>query len=434
MRAYDIIHAKRDGQTLSEEQIAFIIKGITGNTVPDYQAAAFLMAAFLQGLNDEETAHLTTAMMHSGDVLDLSGINPATVDKHSTGGVGDKISLIIAPAAAACGAVVPMMSGRGLGHTGGTLDKLESIPGFRVGLDELEFRQALSSVGFAMIGQTGSLAPADKKLYALRDVTATVESIPLITASIMSKKCAAGPASIVMDVKWGSGAFMKDLEQARALATSLAAVGHLLGRKVTACISDMNQPLGVMVGNALEVKEALACLRGEGPPDVQELSRVLTGEMLRLAGKAETREAGEELYRKAVNNGSALAKFREMVVFQGGDPALVDDPQRLPTADQVLPLAAPRSGYLHAMDCTEIGIAAILLGAGRERAEDDINHAVGIEVLKKPGDQVQEGEPLARFHCCQVSRSEEARQRYLQAVDIASQPPPGRPLIAEVIT
>lgn len=426
MRVYDILMKKRNGEKLSGDEISFLIRGVGDGSLPDYQAAAFLMAAFIRGLDAEETTWLTRAMMESGDVLDLSDITPDTVDKHSTGGVGDKLSLILAPAAAACGAVVPMMSGRGLGHTGGTLDKLESIPGFRIGLSEAEFRAALKKVGVAIIGQTGSLAPADKKLYALRDVTATVDSIPLITGSIMSKKFAAGPAAIVMDVKWGSGAFMQTVESARALASSLVAVGRVMGRKVSAFITDMNQPLGRMVGNALEIRETIDCLQGHGPEDVMTISRALTAEMLVLAGKAASFEKGGEQFDAVIGSGAAFEKFKAMVANQGGDTTVLDNPRKLPGAGRQIEVKALTSGYITRMDSVGIGIAGILLGGGREKSEDAIDYGVGIEVLKKTGDGITAGETMAVLHCNPGSRGEEAVKKYTTAVTIGTvrpQPP-----------
>lgn len=433
MRVYDCIQKKRDGGVLTAEEIEFIVAGVADDSIPNYQLSAFLMAAFIRGMNPEETAHYTRAMMASGDVLDLSDISPATVDKHSTGGVGDKISLVLAPAVAAAGGIVPMMSGRGLGHTGGTLDKLESIPGYRIDLSVDEFRSALKKVGVAIIGQTGKLAPADKKLYALRDVTATVDSIPLITGSIMSKKLAAGPASIVMDVKWGSGAFMRTVEDARALAASLTAVGRHMGRKVTSFITDMNQPLGRMVGNALETIEAIECLQGRGPADIMELTRVQAGEMLSLAGRAASFEEGCNLFDKVIADGSAFKKFIAMVENQGGDASYLEDPSRFPAAAKRLEVRAKTAGFVQAMDSVSIGIASIMLGGGRERSEDVIDHSVGIEVLKKCGDQVAAGEPIAILHASEQSKSEAALERYLAAVTIGASAPASRPLVVERI-
>ena len=422
MRVYDILMKKRNGEKLNDAEIEFLIKGVGDGSLPDYQAAAFLMAAFIRGLDPEETTALTRAMMDSGDVLDLSDITPNTVDKHSTGGVGDKLSLILAPAAAACGAVIPMMSGRGLGHTGGTLDKLESIPGYRIGLSEPELRQALKTVGVAIIGQTGKLAPADKKLYALRDVTATVDSIPLITGSIMSKKFAAGPASIVMDVKWGTGAFMQTIEEARALAESLVAVGKVMKRKVSAFITDMNQPLGRMVGNAMEIRETVDCLKGNGPKDVMEVSKALTAEMLRLCGKADSFEKGGQMFDTVIANGAAFEKFKEMVANQGGDTAALDDTSKLPGTETIADITADRDGYITAMNSVGIGTAVILLGGGREKSDDKLDYGVGVEVLKKTGYKVKAGEVIARLHYSAASRKDEAVKKYTDSVTIGTNP------------
>lgn len=434
MRVYDIIYKKRNKEKLTREEINFVVDGISDDSIPDYQLAAFLMASFLQGLDAEETSWLTEAMMNSGDILDLSDISPVTVDKHSTGGVGDKISLILAPAVAAGGGIVPMMSGRGLGHTGGTLDKLEAIPGYRIGLSEAEFRDALRTVGAAIIGQTGRLAPADKKLYALRDVTATVDSISLITGSIMSKKFAAGPASIVMDVKWGSGAFMKTVQEARQLARTLTSVGKHMGRHVSAFITDMNQPLGVCVGNALETREAIACLQGEGPDDVNRITRALAGEMLHFAKAVPNFEAGCQLYDKVISNGSAFEKFREMVAFQGGDLSVIDNPEKLPAAPEKIEIKAAESGYISAMDSVKIGIAGIQLGGGREKSDDKLDYSVGFEVLAKIGSKVSAGDTIAVMHAGPGSRKEQALQTYLEAISCSSEPVTAPELIVEKIS
>lgn len=434
MRVYDIIYKKRNKEKLTREEIRFVVNGISDDSIPDYQLSAFLMAAFLQGLDAEETSWLTEEMMRSGDMLDLSDISPVTVDKHSTGGVGDKVSLVLAPAVAAGGGIVPMMSGRGLGHTGGTLDKLEAIPGYRIGLSETEFRDALRKVGAAIIGQTGKLAPADKKLYSLRDVTATVDSIPLITGSIMSKKFAAGPASIVMDVKWGSGAFMKTVKDARQLARTLTSVGKHMNRHVSAFITDMNQPLGVTVGNALETKEAIACLRGEGPEDVNRITRALAGEMLHFAKAATNFEDGCRLYDKVIRDGSAFEKFKEMVAFQGGDTSVIDNPDKLPQAPEKIELKAAQDGYIAAMDSVKIGIAGIQLGGGREKSDDKLDYSVGFEVLAKIGDKVSKGDTIAVMHAAECSRKEQAQQTYLDAVSYDSAPVDCPELIVEKIS
>ncbi|MCK4907109.1 MAG: thymidine phosphorylase [Spirochaetes bacterium] len=430
MRAYDIIYKKRNGDKLNKDEISFLINGIIKKTIPDYQLSAFLMAAFLSGLDSDETSILTECMMNSGRVMDLNGIDRFSVDKHSTGGVGDKISLIIAPAVAACGATVPMMSGRGLGHTGGTLDKLESIPGFNTQLSESKFKDMLSSIGVSMIGQTDKLAPADKKLYALRDVTATVDSIPLITASIMSKKLAEGSSAIVMDVKWGNGAFMKNIEDARELAQSLVSVGKEMNRKMAAFITDMNEPLGTMVGNTLEVREAIDCLKGEGPDDVMEISAALSAQMLYFADKADSYESGLELFNEAIDSGRALEKFTNIVRLQGGDESYIKNPEKFKKADDIVEVPAQDSGFIEKMDTSSIGIASILLGAGRESTEDIIDHSAGIEVIKKIGDKIEKGEPIARLHICKKSKTSEAAGLYLSSISISQKETKKLPLIA----
>ena len=394
MSAVEIIRKKRDGHSLSPEEIRDFVHAAAMGTWPDYQLSALLMAICIRGMTPEETAILTREMADSGTVFDLSAIPGIKVDKHSTGGVGDKVSLVLAPLVAACGAVVPMMSGRGLGHTGGTLDKLESIPGFRVNLSEAEFKSTLAKLGVAMIGQTAEVAPADMKLYALRDVTGTVESIPLITASILSKKLAEGISGLVMDVKCGRGAFMKTLPQARELAQSIARVGKLNGLNVRAIITGMDAPLGRAVGNSLEVIESIEILRGRGPADLRELCLVFAAEMLELAGKPDGfRQASE-----ALDGGAALDKFRQMIASQGGDPAVVDDPSKLPRAESQTLLFAGQSGFVTEMDAEAVGLAGLELGAGRRRAEDRVDPAVGILVLKKPGEAVRAGETIFEIH------------------------------------
>ncbi|MFT3914272.1 MAG: thymidine phosphorylase [Anaeromyxobacteraceae bacterium] len=398
MRAYEIIHAKREGKELPPEEIARLVEGYTRGEIPDYQLAAFCMAVFFRGMAPAEIAALTGAMLRSGDVLDLSDIPGAKVDKHSTGGVGDKVSLALAPLAAACGVKVPMISGRGLGHTGGTLDKLEAIPGFRVDLPVDRFRALVREVGCCLIGQTERLAPADRKLYALRDVTATVESIPLIAASIMSKKLAEGIDALVLDVKVGSGAFMKTMDRAREIARTLAGIGRSMGKRVTALVTRMDEPLGLAVGNALETAEAIALLGGGGPPDLREVTVALTAEMLLLGGAAPDRAAARARVEGAIADGSGLAKLEEIVRAQGGDPAAVRDPGRLPVAPRRLPVPAPEGGIVQAIDTEAVGLASVALGAGRARTEDRIDPAVGIVVHRKLGDRVERGEPLATIH------------------------------------
>ncbi len=394
MSAVEIIRKKRDGHELAPGEIREFVRAAAMGTWPDYQLSALLMAICIRGMTPEETAILTREMADSGTVFDLAAIPGIKVDKHSTGGVGDKVSLVLAPLVAACGAVVPMMSGRGLGHTGGTLDKLEAIPGFRVNLSEAEFKSSLSKLGVAMIGQTAEVAPADKKLYALRDVTGTVESIPLITASILSKKLAEGISGLVMDVKCGRGAFMKSLSQARELAHSIARVGKLNGLNVRAVITDMDAPLGRAVGNSLEVIESIEILRGRGPADLRELCLVFAAEMLDLAGIAD----GVRLASEALDGGTALHKFRQMIEAQGGDPAVVDDPSVLPRAESHTTILAERSGFIIEMDAEAVGLAALELGAGRRRAEDRVDPGVGILVCKKPGESVRAGEAMFEIH------------------------------------
>ncbi|HYT91099.1 MAG TPA: thymidine phosphorylase, partial [Gemmataceae bacterium] len=385
MRAVDIIRNKRDGHALDAGEIEAFVAGVTSGAWPDYQASALLMAIVLRGMTPEETAALTRSMVHSGVKLDLSDLPGVKVDKHSTGGVGDKTSLILAPLAAACGAIVPMMSGRGLGHTGGTLDKLEAIPGFRVGLSLDEFRAALRDVGCALIGQTKEVAPADKKLYALRDVTGTVESIPLITASIMSKKIAEGIGALAMDVKCGRGAFMKTRADSRRLAESLVATGNANGVRTTALVTAMDAPLGRNVGNALEVIECLETLKGRGPADLETLSVALAARMLLLAGITATFAEAETRIRAALTSGQGLEKFREIIARQGGEPRVVDDYKRLPGAAKRVLVRADRSGYVTELDAELVGRATMVLGAGRDRVEDAIDPGVGAIVLAHVG-------------------------------------------------
>ena len=398
MRAADLIRAKRDGRTLAAEDIRALVDGYVDGEVADYQMAAFCMAVFFRGMEPAETAALAEAMLRSGDVLDLSDLPGVKVDKHSTGGVGDKVSLALAPIAAACGVVVPMISGRGLGHTGGTLDKLEAIPGFQVRLPVERFREILARHGACLVGQTDRLAPADRKLYALRDVTATVESIPLIASSIMSKKLAEGIDALVLDVKVGKGAFMKRREDAEALARTLAGIGRSFGKRVTAFLGAMDEPLGRTVGNALEVKETLDLLRGGGPPDLVACTEELTAEMVLLAGLAADRDAALARVRGAVASGRALEKLLAICAAQGGDPRVLEDPSRLPTAPSRLEVRAPRGGFVQAIDAQEIGLAAMSLGAGRARVDDRIDPAVGIVLERKVGDAVAAGEPFAVLH------------------------------------
>ena len=398
MRMVDIIEKKRDGQALTNEEIEFFINAYTSGEIPDYQASSLAMAIFFQDMNDQERAALTMAMVNSGDVIDLSAINGIKVDKHSTGGVGDTTTLILVPLVAACGVPVAKMSGRGLGHTGGTLDKLEAIEGFHIELTKEQFAQQVNELKLAVIGQSGNLTPADQKIYALRDVTATVDSIPLIASSIMSKKIAAGADAIVLDVKSGEGAFMKTLEDSKALAESMVAIGNEVGRKTMAIISDMSQPLGYAIGNALEVVEAIETLKGEGPDDLTELCLVLGSQMVVVGGKAETLEEARIMLENVIKDGSALELFGDLIEAQGGNKAIVHDPSLLPTAKFQIPVAASRSGYITKMEADDIGIAAMLLGAGRATKEDEIDLAVGIVLKKKIGEAVEKGEPIAVIH------------------------------------
>jgi pyrimidine-nucleoside phosphorylase/thymidine phosphorylase len=398
LRPYEIIHAKRDGRAIPATDLAALVDGFTRGEVPDYQMAAFCMAVFFRGMDAEEVSALTGAMLRSGDVLDLSDVPGAKVDKHSTGGVGDKVSLALAPLVAACGVRVPMISGRGLGHTGGTLDKLEAIPGFRTDLPPDRFRALVRDVGACLVGQTARLAPADRRLYALRDVTATVESIPLIAASIMSKKLAEGIDALVLDVKVGRGAFMKDAPGARALARTIAGIGRAAGKRVTALLTDMSQPLGRAVGNALEVLEAVELLRGGGPPDLREVTIALAAEMLVLGGAQPDGAAARRAVEGAVADGRGLAKLEEIVRAQGGDPAFLRDPARLPRAPRTFDVAAASRGFVREIDAEAIGLAAVALGAGRARVEDRVDPAVGLLVHRRIGDPVERGEPLCTVH------------------------------------
>ncbi|WP_180542814.1 pyrimidine-nucleoside phosphorylase [Staphylococcus haemolyticus] len=398
MRMVDIIEKKRDGKSLSKEEIEFFIKGYTNGDIPDYQASSLAMAIFFQDMNDEERAALTMAMVNSGDVIDLSKINGIKVDKHSTGGVGDTTTLVLAPLVAAVGVPVAKMSGRGLGHTGGTIDKLESIKGFHVEISEEDFIKLVNENQVAVIGQSGNLTPADKKLYALRDVTGTVNSIPLIASSIMSKKIAAGADAIVLDVKTGNGAFMKTLEDAEALAHAMVSIGNNVGRNTMAIISDMSQPLGRAIGNALELEEAIDTLNGKGPEDLTELVLTLGSQMVVLANRAKTLEEARQLLNEAIENGSALEKFKTFLENQGGDASVVDAPELLPTATYQIEYKAQSSGVVSELIANEIGVASMMLGAGRQTKEDEIDLSVGIVLNKKVGDVVKEGESLLTIH------------------------------------
>lgn len=428
MRAVDIIRAKRDGGRLRPEEIAWFVEGVTSGEIADYQAVALLMAVTLRGMDEGETAALTQAMVASGERLDLSGVAGPTVDKHSTGGVGDKTSLVLAPLVAACGGVVPMMSGRGLGHTGGTLDKLEAIPGLRTALTVAELRAQLDRVGCAIVGQTASIAPADRVLYALRDVTATVDSIPLIAASIMSKKIAEGVGALVLDVKTGAGAFMREEPQARELAERMVGIGRQAGVRTEALITSMDVPLGRAVGNALEVAEAVEVLRGGGPGELAGLCRTLAGRMLVMAGlAAEDGDAARQV-ESAIASGRALDRFARMVEAQGGDPRALE-PGRLPAAPSREVVAATRTGYLTRMDAEAIGRAAVALGAGRDRAGEAVDPAVGLVLLAKPGEPVTLGQPILEIHHRDEEACGRARALVAPAVTISGEPPPPRRLV-----
>ncbi|MFL2062652.1 pyrimidine-nucleoside phosphorylase [Latilactobacillus sakei] len=398
MRMVDIIDHKRQGGALTAEEIQFFIDGYTDGTIPDYQASALLMAIYFNDMTDDERALLTMTMMRSGDQLDLSMIDGIKVDKHSTGGVGDKTSIPLAPMIAALGIPIPMISGRGLGHTGGTLDKLEAIPNFNISLTEEAFKKQVAEINLVIIGATGNIAPADKKIYALRDVTDTVDSIPLIAGSIMSKKIASGTDALVLDVKTGSGAFMKTEEDAKELAQALVNIGRSVGMQCMAVISDMNQPLGNAIGNALEIEESIAILKGEGPTDITELILTLGSQMVVLAGKATTLDEARQLLQGVIDDGRALEAFRKMIIYQGGDPAVIENPKLMPQAQYQIELPAKENGYVTEMTANEMGIASMLLGGGRQAKTDEIDYAVGLVLHKKIGDPVQKGESLLTIY------------------------------------
>lgn len=431
MRVVDLIRKKRDGGELSHEEIAFLVNGYTQGHIADYQMSAFLMAVFFRGMSAAETVTLTQQMIHSGVIVDLSELPGRKVDKHSTGGVGDKTSLILAPLAAAAGVWVPMVSGRGLGHTGGTLDKLESIPGFRVGLTLDEYKRVLKTTGLVLIGATKEIAPADKKIYALRDVTATVESIPLITASILSKKVAEGIDGLVIDVKFGNGAFMKSFEQARQLAQSLASVGRGLGLDIRVLLTDMNQPLGQAVGNVLEVIECIEVLKGRGPADVKYLSVELAAHMVLLGQKASSLDEARSLIEQHINTGAGLERLRAVIAAQGGDPLIVDDYARMPQAAHRTEVVAPVDGFVADIKAETIGLAAMQLGAGRELIDSVIDPAVGIVLHKKVGDHVQVGQSLATIYYNAPEKVEQTRQMITQAYSYSEVVPAVQPLVAD---
>jgi pyrimidine-nucleoside phosphorylase len=428
MSAYEIIFKKREGLELNSHEINYMIEGYTQGTIPDYQMAAWAMAVYFQGMSAQETTHLTLAMAHSGDVLDLSSIPGLKFDKHSTGGVGDKITLVLGPLAAAAGLTFAKMSGRGLGHTGGTVDKLESIPGFRTALTNEEFLRILDDLGVVLAGQTGNLVPADKKLYALRDVTGTVESAPLIASSVMSKKIAAGADGILLDVKVGSGAFMKTEETALELAELCVKIGEGAGRRVVAYLTDMSQPLGYAVGNILEVQEAIQVLKGEGPEDVRELSIVFASAMLHIAEKVDMAQARAQV-EELLYGGQALEKFALLVKAQGGDPSFIYDPSKFDKAPFILELPSPRGGYIRKIDAQGIGLASVSLGAGRVKKGDPIDPRVGICLKKKMGDKVEPGEPLAIIHGRTDSEVHQVGNRLYDCYDIAEEPVESPPVI-----
>ncbi|MGO8984634.1 MAG: thymidine phosphorylase [Terriglobales bacterium] len=422
-RVVDLIRKKRDGGALSSAEIGYLIEGCTDGRIPDYQTSAWLMAVVLRGMTREETAALTHAMLHSGEVLDLKFLPAKKVDKHSTGGVGDKTSLVLAPLVAAGGLFVPMISGRGLGHTGGTLDKLESIPGFRVGLSVAEFHRVLKACGCSMIGQTEKVAPADRKLYALRDVTGTVESPYLICASIMSKKLAEGMDGLVLDVKTGSGAFMKKEEDAVFLAELMVETGERMGKQMVALITDMNQPLGRMVGNAIEVKECIEVLHGGGPEDLRELCLELGAWMFFLGGASKSVAEGKLLSAEMIDSGKAFDRFRQMVELQGGDISTIDDPNRLPGTGHRVAVPSRQAGYVTEIQCEQVGTACVILGGGRERKEDSVDPAVGVEIHKKIGDRVSVGEALCTIHCHSDAQASRAKSLLDESYQIAVAPP-----------
>jgi pyrimidine-nucleoside phosphorylase len=433
MRAVDLIRTKRDGGQLDRAALEWFVDGVTAGSLPDYQASALLMAIVLRGMTPEETAALTDAMVRSGVRVEYSGLRAVPVDKHSTGGVGDKTSIVLAPLAAACGAPVPMMSGRGLGHTGGTLDKLESIPGFRTGLSLDELRRSVDRIGCALIGQTSEVAPADKKLYALRDVTGTVESIPLITASIMSKKIAEGIGGLVLDVKYGDGAFMKTERDARALAQSLVDTGELAGVRTEALLTAMEAPLGRMVGNALEIVESIETLKGRGPAELESLSVEFAARMIVLSGLDKDLAAATARVREALVSGAGVEKLRQIIENQGGEPRVVDDYARLPTAPDRDTLTAARDGVIGAMRAEAVGRAAVVLGAGRDRLDAVIDPAVGFTIAAPVGTRVAAGDPVVEIHHRGGRGLAEARQLLASAIEIADAPAASRPLVLDRI-
>ena len=431
MRMYDIIHKKREGGELTREELRFFVQGFTRGEIPDYQASALLMAIFFRGMTRRETGDLTLEMAGSGDRVDLSALPGVKVDKHSTGGVGDKTSLIIGPIAAACGVTIAKMSGRGLGHTGGTVDKLESIPGLRTDIPRQEFFDIVKRTGLSIIGQSGNLCPADKKLYALRDVTATVESLPLIASSIMSKKIAAGADAILLDVKVGSGAFMKTLEDSRALAREMVRIGSQVGRQTVALITDMDMPLGRKIGNALEVQEAVEVLSGKGDHRLRSLCLELSANMVYLGRQAETMEGARAKAVEAVRSGGALEKLRRMVEAQGGDPSYITNPEKFTISPACVEIAAPQGGYITRLDAEGCGLAAVELGAGRETKESPIDFGAGIVLMKNKGDRVEKGQPIARLYAQSEALCRRGEERFFQALEVGPQAPQTGPMILD---
>ena len=433
MRMYDIIHKKREGGELTGEELRFFVQGFARGEIPDYQASALLMAIFFRGMTRRETGELTLEMARSGDTVDLSSLPGVKVDKHSTGGVGDKTSLIIGPIAAACGVTIAKMSGRGLGHTGGTVDKLESIPGLRTDIPRQEFFDIVKRTGLSIIGQSGNLCPADKKLYALRDVTATVESLPLIASSIMSKKIAAGADAILLDVKVGSGAFMKTLEDSRALAQEMVRIGTQVGRRTVALITDMDMPLGRHIGNALEVQEAVEVLSGGGDSRLGDLCLELSANMIYLGQRAETMEEARAKAAEAVSAGRALQKLEQMVEAQGGDPSYIAHPEKFSLSPVCVEIAAPQTGYITRLDAEGCGLAAVELGAGRETKESSIDFGAGIVLLQNKGDRVEQGQPIARLYAQSESLCRRGKERFLVSLEVGELAPKRGPMIVERI-
>ncbi len=432
MRMYDIIKNKRDNKELTKEEIEFFVKGYTDGSIPDYQVSALAMAIFFNGMTEKETAILTLAMAESGDTVDLSLFGDKTVDKHSTGGVGDKTTLIVAPIVASLGCIIAKMSGRGLGHTGGTVDKLESIEGFNTSLTNDEFFEQVKNIGIAVVGQTGNLTPADKKLYALRDVTATVDSMPLIASSIMSKKLAAGSHTIVLDVKCGSGAFMKTPEEAKALAEEMVKIGKNNGRNMAAIITDMNTPLGNNIGNSLEVIEAIEILKGKGAEDLKYVAKALASEIVSLSKNIPVTEA-ENLVSDAIKSGKALEKFKEWISHQGGNVDWIENPDLFPKAEFKVDIIAEKDCYISSMDAEEIGISSVILGAGREKKDDIIDMTAGIILNKKTGDKIKKGDKIGTLYTSNEKTIKSAKEKFLAAIKFSNEKPKEIPLIYEIV-